>query len=290
MKFRRAVASTAAAGVLIVPTGAHADGAYDVEPDLRHSGSASLTVEGRETSTEQLERVASSGGPQYVATPHGRWDDQLEENSGWCRGLRWQPVPEDGDEAAIRAHAEEQFEMLYTREASLRGIGLGQVDWNFPCPVDPADALPQEVVEAAVRDAAFAQLPRPQVSIPPDFGLAGLRMHLVTGNDHTLTYGPETFELDLDVLQLNVTFSATGSSRVDWGDGTVTSHEVAGAPYPDGQVTHVWTDVGSYDITVTDTWTVDYDAEIVSGQLTGTLDAVTLPGFEVTERRAVRTR
>jgi hypothetical protein len=70
----------------------------------------------------------------------------------------------------------------------------------------------------------------------------------------------------------------------------VTTHTTGGGPYPDGPINHVWTHTGAYDVTVTDTWTVDYDvAGTLSGQITGTLDPVTLPSLPVTERQAVRT-
>ncbi len=51
----------------------------------------------------------------------------------------------------------------------------------------------------------------------------------------------------------------------------------------------MWTHTGNYDVTVTDTWVVDDDvAGRFSGRIRGTLDAVTLPAFEVRRVQPVR--
>lgn len=262
---------------------------YDDGADISEGGVAEVRVGGVDVSVADLEQAAASTGTRYIGLPQPNFfQGDPEENLGWCMRTTWQ-VLGDRDPDTVRAAAFETYRMLYQQEASGRGIGLGQVDWYQPCDVDPAEALPIEVVEAAIRDVALAQMPRPTLEVPPGWGLAGLRMFLVTGHD--LTFGPETVQIDVAGFQLEVTFDAVGVSTVDWGDGTVTTHDAPGLPYPNGEVTHVWTDAGPYDVTVTDRWTIDYDvAGTLSGTIEGTLDEVTLGGFEVRERRAVRTR
>jgi hypothetical protein len=290
----RSVLALAVAAVtlhLVSPIAASAtEDWYEDDSDLGSDGEASVVIGGQEISVSDIETAVSEASAiRWIATPNGGFFETEDNgNHGWCVQTRWS-VLGDRDEAQVRADAREIFEMLAYQDIGWANIPYADVDFDQPCDVDPVDALPQELIEQAIREVALTQVPRPTPEIPPGFGLPGLRMYLVTG--HELTYGPVEVDLDVVGFSLPVTFTAAGTSEVDWGDGTVTTHDVAGLPYPNGQINHVWTDAGPYDITVTDRWTVDYDvAGMLSGTIEGTLDGVTVADFEVRERRAVRTR
>jgi hypothetical protein len=137
---------------------------------------------------------------------------------------------------------------------------------------------------AMVQQMITSQLPLPAPSIEPGRAITGLRSYLDVG-------APTTFSdrIDGDVLPVRVEISGTAQYRVDWGDGTVLTYPSSGGPYPDGDITHVYTDAGDYTVTVTPLWRVrwqgagfdlTFDAELVSS-------TVDLPVEEV---RAVRTR
>ncbi|MEX1162179.1 MAG: PKD domain-containing protein [Nitriliruptor sp.] len=118
--------------------------------------------------------------------------------------------------------------------------------------------------------------------IDPQEAITGLRTYLVLE-------GPTTIELADDTPLGRLTISGRVSYEIDWGDGHVTTTDHQGLPYPGGatEITHVYTDVGTYTVTVTSVWSGSWTAGGLSGELSVLRrDAsTTLP---VTERQAVR--
>lgn len=149
-------------------------------------------------------------------------------------------------------------------------------------PGPPAMVEPQQVW-----DAVSVLLPRPEPAIPPGRAVTGLAMWLTTErplrvevNDQGLATLPGGL--------VDVTAQAT--FVVDWGDGTTDGpFDRPGIPYNEGDeddpagIRHVWTDKGSYDLTVTDSWTVSFtDQWGRSDQVTGTLtDTAEIPTVEM---------
>ncbi|MEX1163716.1 MAG: hypothetical protein WEB03_09055 [Nitriliruptor sp.] len=189
-------------------------------------------------------------------------------------------MPEDA--AGTQAQAEQQYAGLFI------GLGLDRdgVSSAVPCPADPAVELPVAMVEEFITATVSEQLPRPTLSLPPGFALTGLRTYLVT--EHDLDFGPVSVPVDLGIVTFDVQLSATGESAVGWGDGTVTTHRSGGTGYPDGAINHVYTHAALVDITVTDTWTVSYEAGPFVGTITAPLLPVTLADVQIQERQAVR--
>jgi hypothetical protein len=219
----------------------------------------------------------------WVALPSfGSSGDPDDDNQGFCTRLTWTQVLRE-DAAAVQAEAEASHRSAYA------GLGLNNdgIRYGVPCPEDPAQEIPVEMVEQFVTASVSEQLPRPTLSLPPGYAITGLRTYLVT--EHDLTFGPATTQIDLGIAQFEVSITASGASTVDWGDGTVTSHDTGGTGYPDGAINHVYTDAGTVDITVTDTWTVQYEAGPFVGTIEAPLAPVTLAGVEVQERQSVRT-
>jgi hypothetical protein len=128
-------------------------------------------------------------------------------------------------------------------------------------------------------------LGRPAPSIAPGYALAGKLGYLETHASTTRQFSNPT---PLGLL----TISAHGSFLVDWGDGTGQQgpYDTAGAPWPDGQITHAWNDIGRYDISVIEVWTATWSLAGADGSLTALRTQGTMPRFEVRQLESVRNR
>lgn len=153
------------------------------------------------------------------------------------------------------------------------------------CPEAPAPA-PATVAAEVWRHVE--DLPVPALDIQPDFAITGKAVYLeITGARAW------TRTIDNPVGD-DVVITATSDYSIDWGDPTYDYPDVTtsqGGPYPDGDVTHVYTDrTPRTEIRVTQRWKATWRA----GSATGTLDQLTtqanpLP-LEVREIQAVRDR
>lgn len=112
-------------------------------------------------------------------------------------------------------------------------------------------------------------LPAPRPYIAPGKAITGLGAYLETRGALTYSYSnPDTVFGPLEI-------EARGQYFVDWGDGTVTGpHSVEGQPWPDGQISHSYTFVGSYDVVVEIRWTATWRF----GDETGVLDELVTTG------------
>jgi hypothetical protein len=148
------------------------------------------------------------------------------------------------------------------------------------CTGDPGEpALDPEMV----RQVIVAQLPLPAPAIDPGRAITGLRSYLDVGAPTSWGVG-----IDGDILPIRVDIDATAQYRVDWGDGTVATYASSGGPYPDGDITHVYSDAGDLTVTVTPIWTVSW----VGGGLDVTFTAELAPStvdLPVGEVQSVRT-
>ena len=146
----------------------------------------------------------------------------------------------------------------------------------------PPPLTPTEVVE---RTLVNVRLPSPEPNIDPGYAVTGLKAYLETGNrtQHSFQRIPTVLG------PLSIT--ASSSYTVDWGDGTTTGpHESTGGKYPDGTITHVYSDAETVDITVTQHWTAQWSLAGQSGTITGLRSSGELPDFVVREVQAVRER
>jgi hypothetical protein len=73
--------------------------------------------------------------------------------------------------------------------------------------------------------------------------------------------------------------NARGTYYVDWGDGETSGpYTFEGKAWPDGQITHQYINVGTYNIVVSEKWTADWSLGGEAGtlrqlQTTGRIDA-----------------
>ena len=148
----------------------------------------------------------------------------------------------------------------------------------LPCP-DADPISPEFFARVYLRTV---QLPAPAPQIDPGRMLVGLEAFLETGS-------PITYQLTEASTPFGpATFSFTSTITVDWADGTVTGPVTStGGPYPTGDLRHVYTRKGDYDIVVTQDWTATWAVGGEGGNVTGLQTIGVLPAFPVEEREAV---
>jgi len=159
-----------------------------------------------------------------------------------------------------------------------------------PRPNCPADAgpIPTPQTIAAATWQAVKNLPVPTLESQPDFAITGKKVYLQI-------HGTRTWSQVVDnPIGDDITITATSTYVVHWDDpshpgDTVTASQ--GGPWPDGDVTHTYTDVApERDITVTQRWTATWTAGGQSGTLTQLQTQSAPLRIEVRQLQAVRDR
>ena len=154
-----------------------------------------------------------------------------------------------------------------------------------PCPAQPR--LPGQTgpIETAAMVARRyweqIPLPKPRPQIAPGRAITGKLAYLETHGETRHVYTNSTVFGSLEIV-------ATGTYVVDWGDGTTTGpHAFEGKPWPSGQITHDYLDVGTYDIVVTERWTATWRIGGQSGVLRTLQTTGTIGAFPVEQLQAV---
>jgi hypothetical protein len=154
---------------------------------------------------------------------------------------------------------------------------------NYPrCPAQPGEAAPTiDPVAVAMEGWEHIVLPKPQPYIAPGWAITGKHAYLETrGALH------DVFTKDTPIGPLEI--ASTGRYFVDWGDGEKTGpHSMEGGPWPDGQITHTYIDVGNYDVVVTEEWTATWTLGPSSGVLSGQRTVGRIDGLRVEQIQAV---
>lgn len=165
---------------------------------------------------------------------------------------------------------------LFRREVDpATGMGLSpweQVD-NGGCPEDP-----DTTVVFTVEDFRRLPLTPSNPAVQPADGRNLVNVDLIAHTDPT----PQT--LTTEVLGTPVTVRATPSTYTwDFGDGTppLTTTD-PGRPWPHQSVTHPYTSAGTYTLTLTTTWSGEY-------QIAGTGPWLPIPGTATTTSPALTT-
>ncbi|MDQ1374133.1 MAG: hypothetical protein QOJ09_1471 [Actinomycetota bacterium] len=152
-------------------------------------------------------------------------------------------------------------------------------------PLCPNAVVPQQ--NPAVLAEVFwgeVLLPHPAPEIAPGWALTGKLSFLETRAPTT-----QSFTRDTPLGPLTIT--AAGEFLVDWGDGTSTGpHPYAGAPWPDGRITHGYSTKGTVNVVVTERWRATWQLAGQSGTLTALSTQGRLDGFAVREVQSVRNR
>ena len=156
-----------------------------------------------------------------------------------------------------------------------------------PCP--PARQLPKPIDPAAlaVQFWKTIPLPTPEPSIPPGYAITGKPAYLVTHGQ--TSPGPYVFNTPIGQL----TIVPHGEYSVDWGDGSYPAwtgpYASEGQPWPNGDITHTYDYVGSYNVAIDEGWTATWSLAGASGNLSGLRTTATITGFPVQQVQAVIT-
>ncbi|MEO1060175.1 MAG: hypothetical protein AAFZ07_02065 [Actinomycetota bacterium] len=142
-------------------------------------------------------------------------------------------------------------------EANITPIPAG----ILPCPLGTAG--PTITPEGFVIEYLERTAPdRPEPTFIPTAGLTGEPMFLLTVAPTTWTH--EVADTPFGPL----TIEGSALVTVDWGDGSpLDLHTVPGEAWPDGEITHVWTETGTYDVTVTYDWDLAWAFPDIGGTL-----------------------
>jgi hypothetical protein len=248
-----------------------------------------------EAETEE-ERASNEGALEHqpqgtpVSYRVGGFDEDGDPCLGW--GTTWVEDPAD-----VTREAAEQNRQLDRwlqdqdlQQVEFTGVTEGVIDPHFFRRIVQTEDVPDcegsggGLDPRAVRETIIHELPLPDPRIAPGWALTGLPSYLEVG-------APDTYDETItgDRLPIPVTVSGSAEYRVDWGDGTVTSHASSGGPHPEGDITHVYADSDEGTVvTVTPVWSVTWSAGGMSVPLTLELtpETVELP---VREMQAVRT-
>jgi hypothetical protein len=125
-------------------------------------------------------------------------------------------------------------------------------------------------------------LPTPTLGMSPDYAVTGKRVYLQIGGERS-----KHFDVP-DPLGPPIAIEVTSHYVIDWGDGTVESTTSTGGPWPDGDVTHVYTTTSpAVSIRVAQQWSATWQAGDQQGGLDGLHTDASMT-FRVTEVQAVR--
>jgi hypothetical protein len=168
------------------------------------------------------------------------------------------------------------------QEPVYAGLLEGYLDEGYaPCAGSAVPTItPRLWAESWVRAQV---LPVPAPRIGAGRFVVGLEAFLETGTSLRLErvdaspFGSAVLSLRSDVV-------------VDWGDGRGEDggpFASVGGPYPGGDITHVYQEMGFYDVVVTQRWTLDWSVGGAGGTITGVETTGTLADFEVFAVEAV---
>ncbi|MFN2608833.1 MAG: hypothetical protein ABR511_13245, partial [Acidimicrobiales bacterium] len=128
-----------------------------------------------------------------------------------------------------------------------------------------------------------APLPSPAPYIAPGWGITGKDAYVETRGRLT-----DSFTAPTPIGTL--TMAATGRYTVDWGDGTTTGpYDVEGGPWPDGEISHVYENVGHYRVVVTEDWSSTWSLAGASGQFGALSTTGAIDDFRVEQLQVVIT-
>ena len=150
----------------------------------------------------------------------------------------------------------------------------------------PSNAVPVPVLptpDVLARDFWDVRiLPAPQLHMSPDYAVTGKPVYLEIGGDQSLHFDVP------NPIGPAIAIDTASRYLVDWGDGTVETTTSRGGPWPDGDLTHVYTtSAPERTIRVTQQWSATWRA----GPDQGALDTLQTGGqlaFRVTQVQAVR--
>ncbi|MPZ89359.1 MAG: hypothetical protein GEU81_15085 [Nitriliruptorales bacterium] len=167
--------------------------------------------------------------------------------------------------------------------------GTGGVVSQLPepfCPEPAAGAVPGPALpapeEIALRFWEQVRLPAPEPHIAPGYAVTGKTAYLETGAQPNASFERVT---PLGTL----TIQASAELWVDWGEGEGPQGPYAslGGPWPHGEITNVYAEAGTVDVTVTQQWSATWALAGATGTLGGLSTTATIPDLAIEQLQAV---
>jgi len=239
--------STSSGGTIYCPYGANSSG-----PKQASGGATSTTGGSGTPSNERWDPF-----PHLVTRPDGTS----------CEGVEYRPVPVDTPPPNT----------MWMQTSTVSESGNSVLS---PCP--PAEAAAQASAAAiAVRGWQEVSLPVPRPYIAPGRAITGKLAYLETRGVTSYEYSKPTEVGTLEIL-------ATAKYTVDWGDGeTSWPYSIESKPWPDGEITHDYINVGTYDVALTEHWTATWHLGPWSGSLAELRTIGRIDNFPVQQIQAV---
>ncbi|HSH58081.1 MAG TPA: hypothetical protein VK988_00245 [Acidimicrobiales bacterium] len=194
--------------------------------------------------------------------------DQVEP-VGLCRRRGTRTVPRqvlnarEGDQLRIWMHILNQFPRCPTVQVSAEEVAVDVLE-RFP-------------------------LPAPRPTIAPGRAITGKLAYLEPHLAAPVIGGKPTVENGLSTALGDLSMTASAVYYVDWGDMETGPHAGPGGPWPNGNITHSWSNADVYDVQVTAVWTVRWRLGAEQGTLTVPTEG-TIEDFPVNQLQAVRNR
>jgi hypothetical protein len=143
--------------------------------------------------------------------------------------------------------------------------------------------------EVAVDVLERFPLPAPRPTIAPGRAITGKLAYLEPHLAAPVIGGKPTVENALSTALGDLSMTASAVYYVDWGDMETGPHAGPGGPWPNGNITHSWSNADVYDVEVTAVWTVRWRLAAEQGTLTVPTEG-TIEDFPVNQLQAVRNR
>ena len=153
-----------------------------------------------------------------------------------------------------------------------------------PCPTAESNQRSQPTITplaVALSHWARVPLPRPQPHIAPGRAITGKPAYLEARGSVAYTYSSETVVGILEII-------AKGTHYIEWGDGTSSGpFTTNGGPWPEGEITHAYIEVGKFNVVVTTRWTATWRLGDGRGTLPSTETIGQIEDFPVEQIQAV---
>lgn len=284
MRSMRGVGALLTVALTVVPLGGQASVAIAQEADGSNTGCESRRrISGTGTATVECVATKNSSRPGALRSRVARVRQPLPDlvnvpsitsvpPVGPCRLRTTETVPRS-ELAAMPTDSNMSIWMRLTA--------------RYPrCPTGRPDTSPED---AAIEVLERVPLPAPKPFIAPGFAITGKPGYLEPNLPVPVVDGRPTVidSRATDLGEMAITASAV--YRVQWGDAETGPHRGRGGPWPGGDITHVWTVSGTYDVVVTAEWTVRWRLGAAEGTLTVPTEG-TIDDFRVDQLQAVRNR
>lgn len=223
----------------------------------------------------------------------GGYTAQMPSITARGSGICTRPIYFQAPTAAMAATMTATFTQVlspqmgqYPSCPSSAGTGAGPATGASRGSGGAAVAPPPAVVAATYwQSKGVNSLPTPTPRIAPGYALTGNPGYLETGATMSRSFTDAT---PLGPLSI----SATGRIYVNWGDGSgwMGPYADPGRPWPTGDITHVWADVGRYDVAVVEQWSATWSLAGSRGSLSNLRTQASIPAFDVRQLESVRNR